>query len=97
MPDASSTAEDVRRAAGGDARAFAALARAFLRPAYAVALAVLGRPADAEDVAQEALVAALERIGTCDPERFGPWLLRSTRTASRFTSGERCAYASSCR
>ncbi len=79
MPDASSTAEDVRRAAGGDARAFDALARAFLRPAYAVALAVLGRPADAEDVAQEALVTALERIGTCDPERFGPWLLRSTR------------------
>jgi RNA polymerase sigma-70 factor (ECF subfamily) len=64
----------------GEATAFDELARAFLRPAYAVALAVLKRPADAEDVAQEALVAAFERIDTCrDPERFGPWLLQGTR------------------
>ncbi len=80
MADPLATAGLVRRALAGDAGAFDALARAFLRPAYAVALAVVGRPADAEDVAQEALVAALERIDTCrQPERFGPWLLRSTR------------------
>jgi RNA polymerase sigma-70 factor (ECF subfamily) len=80
MPDATSTADQVRRAIRGEARAFDELARTFLRPAYAVALAVLGRPADAEDVAQEALVTALERIESCrDPERFGPWLLQSTR------------------
>jgi RNA polymerase sigma-70 factor (ECF subfamily) len=84
MPDATSTAEQVRLALRGEARAFDALARAFLRPAYAVALAVLQRPADAEDVAQEALVAALERIDTCrHPDRFGPWLLQSVRNRAR--------------
>ncbi len=84
MPDATSTAEQVRRAVRGDVRAFEALARAFLRPAYAVALAVVGRPADAEDVAQEALATALERIDTCrHPERFGPWLLQSVRNRAR--------------
>jgi RNA polymerase sigma-70 factor (ECF subfamily) len=74
------TADLVRRALDGDASAFDALARAFLRPAYAVALAVLRRPADAEDVAQEALVAALGRLDACrQPERFGPWLLQGVR------------------
>jgi RNA polymerase sigma-70 factor (ECF subfamily) len=84
MTDPASTAELVRRAVDGDARAFDALARTFLRPAYAVALAVVGRPADAEDVAQEAVVTALERIDTCrQPERFGPWLLQSVRNRAR--------------
>jgi DNA-directed RNA polymerase specialized sigma24 family protein len=73
MPDAISTADGVRRAIRGDARAFDDLARTFLRPACAVALAVLGRPADAEDVAQQALVTTLERMESCpDPERAGP-------------------------
>jgi RNA polymerase sigma-70 factor (ECF subfamily) len=84
MPDATSTAEQVRRARRGEARAFDELARAFLRPAYAVALAIVGRPTDAEDVAQEALVAALERIDTCrDPDRFGAWLLQGVRNRAR--------------
>ena len=84
MTDPSSTAALVRRAAAGDRRAFEDLARAFLRPAYAVALAVVRRPADAEDVAQEAVVAALERIDTCrHPERFGAWLLQSVRNRAR--------------
>jgi RNA polymerase sigma-70 factor (ECF subfamily) len=84
MADAISTADLVRRATRGDVRAFDALARAFLRPAYAVALAVVGRPADAEDVAQEALVTALERIDTCrHPERFGPWVLQCVRNRAR--------------
>jgi RNA polymerase sigma-70 factor (ECF subfamily) len=78
------TADLVRRAKGGDASAFDALARAFLRPAYAVALAVVGRPADAEDLAQEAVVTALERIDTCrHPERFGAWLLQGARNRAR--------------
>jgi RNA polymerase sigma-70 factor (ECF subfamily) len=84
MPQAELTADLVRRAQGGDASAFEALARTFLRPAYAVALAVVGRPADAEDVAQEAVATALERIDTCrHPERFGPWLLQGARNRAR--------------
>ncbi len=78
------TVEWVRRAQRGETSAFDALARAFLRPAYAVALAVVQRPADAEDVAQEAVVTALERIDTCrQPERFGAWLFQSVRNRAR--------------
>ena len=72
------------RAKRGDRDAFSELARAYLRPAYAVALAILGRPADAEDVAQEALVAALEKLETCrEPERFAAWLLQIARNRAK--------------
>ncbi len=80
MADRTQIAELVRRARCGEVRAFEGLARTFLRPAYAVALAIVGRPADAEDVAQEALMLMLERIDTCrHPERFGRWLLQGVR------------------
>lgn len=78
------TAELVERARRGERDALEALARAYLRPAYAVALAILGRPADAEDAAQDALVAALGRIGTCrDPAAFPAWLLQIARNRAR--------------
>jgi len=74
------TADLVRRAQRGDTQAFEPLVRAFLRACYSVALGVLGRPADAEDVAQDAFVVALERIHTCrHPERFAGWLLQIVR------------------
>jgi RNA polymerase sigma-70 factor (ECF subfamily) len=74
------TAALVRRVQRGEIAAFEPLVRAFLRPAYAVALAVLARRADAEDVAQDALVVALERIESCrHPERFAGWLLQIVR------------------
>ena len=51
-----------------------------MRPAYAVALGVLRNPADAEDVAQESLMIALERLGQCrEPASFPAWLLQSVR------------------
>jgi RNA polymerase sigma-70 factor (ECF subfamily) len=78
------TAELVRRAQDGDASAFSTLAQAFLRPAYAVALAVVGRVADAEDVAQDAVMTALSRIDTCrSADRFGAWLLQIVRNRAR--------------
>lgn len=44
----------------------------------------MGRPADAEDVAQDAFVTALERIGTCrEPRRFAGWLLQIVRNRAR--------------
>jgi RNA polymerase sigma-70 factor (ECF subfamily) len=74
----------VRRAQAGDARALEPLARRSLRAAYAVALAVVGRPSDAEDVAQEALVAALEQIETCrDPSKYAAWLTQIARNRAR--------------
>ncbi|MFN9813498.1 MAG: RNA polymerase sigma factor [Deltaproteobacteria bacterium] len=70
----------VRRAQAGERSAFDALARAFSRSLYSVALAHLRRPSDAEDVAQEALLSALEHLDDCrEPERFGAWIVRIAR------------------
>jgi RNA polymerase sigma-70 factor (ECF subfamily) len=66
----------VERARAGDAGAFEELVRRHLRAAFAVALAVLGEPADAEDVCQDAFMTALQQIDTCQPDRFAGWLLR---------------------
>lgn len=76
----STVAELVTRAKRGDASAFDQLVRRHLRAAYAVALAVLGRPADADDVAQDAFISALERIDDCrEPARFSGWLIKIVR------------------
>ncbi len=70
----------VARAKRGQAAAVEALVRRYMRPAYAVALAAVRNAADAEDVAQEALMVALQRLDQCrDPARFAPWLLQSVR------------------
>jgi RNA polymerase sigma-70 factor (ECF subfamily) len=70
----------VARARRGEAAALEALVRRYLRPAYAVALAILRNVADAEDLAQEALMGALQRLDQCrDPTLFARWLLQSVR------------------
>lgn len=79
-----SVSELVIRARRGEPVAFDQLVRRHLRAAYAVALAVLNRPADAEDVAQEAFIAALERLDDCrDPARFSGWLIQIVRNRAR--------------
>lgn len=76
----------VQRTIEGDARAFEALVRRYLRPAHAVALSVVREPADAEDVCQEAFITALERIEECrQPDRFGAWFLRIVRNRAHST------------
>ncbi len=80
MPSDPPTADLVVSAQRGEAHAFEALARAHLRAAYSIALAIVGRPADAEDVAQNALLIAFERIDTCrQPVRFSGWLVQIVR------------------
>jgi RNA polymerase sigma-70 factor (ECF subfamily) len=70
----------VKAALKGRTVAFEALVRRHLRAAYAVALARTGSPHDAEDVCQDAFIAALERLATLrDPDRFAPWLLEIVR------------------
>lgn len=70
----------VARTLAGDGRAFEELVRRHLKAASAVALGVLGDPADAEDVCQEAFLAALTRLEECrDPSRFSAWLLAIVR------------------
>jgi RNA polymerase sigma-70 factor (ECF subfamily) len=67
----------LERVQAGEAGAFDELVRRYLRPAYAIAYRVLKQREDAEDVAQEALVATLETIHRFDTGRpFGPWLYR---------------------
>ncbi|HEX6587418.1 MAG TPA: sigma-70 family RNA polymerase sigma factor [Longimicrobiales bacterium] len=60
------------------------LARRHLRACRAVALAVSGEAAAAEDVAQDAFVQAIERIDDCrQPDRFRAWLLQIVRNRAR--------------
>jgi RNA polymerase sigma-70 factor (ECF subfamily) len=80
VPSNHPTADLVARAQRGEQDAFGALVRGYLRPAYSIALGIVGRPADAEDVAQDALLLALERIDTCrEPARFSGWLVKIVR------------------
>ena len=77
---ATPVAELVKRARKGEPSAFDELVRRHLRAAYAVALAVLGRPADADDIAQDAFLIALEKLDDCrDPARFSGWLVQIVR------------------
>jgi RNA polymerase sigma-70 factor (ECF subfamily) len=60
------------------------LAERYLRSCRAIALAVLGDIAAAEDTCQEAFVYAIEHIDDCrDPERFGAWLRQIVRSTAK--------------
>lgn len=65
-----------RRFQAGDRSAFERLARPHLDVLYTLCLRILGEPTDAEDVAQDTLLRAMDRCRYYDPERaFRPWLL----------------------
>jgi RNA polymerase sigma-70 factor, ECF subfamily len=67
----------VERARAGDLDAVEVLLSRHQDAAYTAALRLLGEPADAEDVAQEALVKAYTRIAELrDGATFAPWLRR---------------------
>jgi RNA polymerase sigma-70 factor (ECF subfamily) len=65
----------------GDRRAATAFVRRFERRVYGLALTVVGDPALAEDVAQEALTRAWRHAQAYDPRRgaVATWLLTITR------------------
>jgi len=67
----------VARVRAGDARAFDALVHAYMRQAFQLAYRVVGHREDAEDLVQEAFLAAHQYLDSYDVERpFGPWLMR---------------------
>lgn len=67
----------VGRVRAGDARAFDALVHAYMRQAFQLAYRVVGHREDAEDLVQEAFLAAHQYLDSYDAERpFGPWLMR---------------------
>jgi RNA polymerase sigma-70 factor (ECF subfamily) len=67
----------VRDAQRGSARALEALFRSHWPRAYRAALVIVGDAAAAEDIAQEAFLAAVRALDRFDRRRpFGPWLHR---------------------
>jgi RNA polymerase sigma-70 factor, ECF subfamily len=79
-----SDANLVRRALAGDARAFSELVARYQRAAYLVAYGVTRRHEDAEDVAQEAFLVALERLEECrEPDRFAGWFTTIVKNRAR--------------
>jgi RNA polymerase sigma factor (sigma-70 family) len=76
--------ELVRAAQAGDAASLGLLLTRHRAGMYAVALALLGQGADAEDAVQEAALLALCRIGDLrDPDAVGPWLRMVVRNTCR--------------
>jgi RNA polymerase sigma-70 factor (ECF subfamily) len=88
-PDASASAAEERAAArdrdaalvervrAGDSTAFDALVQAYMRQAFQLAYRVVGHREDAEDLVQEAFLAAYQYLDSYDATRpFGPWLMR---------------------
>ena len=73
----------VARTLGGDRAAFGFLVERYAASVRRVALAVLGDADDADDAAQDALLAALTNLRQYDAARpFGPWLMRVVANAA---------------
>jgi RNA polymerase sigma-70 factor (ECF subfamily) len=69
--------EIIRRVRAGDREAFDELVRRYMRRAYGLAYRLLGHREDAEDLVQDAILAALDRIDLFDVSKpFGPWFFR---------------------
>ena len=67
----------VRLARDGDEDAFAALVRAHADRLYAIALRLTGQPEDAQDVVQDALLQAWQRLPDFrEQARFSTWVTR---------------------
>jgi RNA polymerase sigma-70 factor (ECF subfamily) len=81
--------EELARAAKrGDAAAYDALARRYLRPALAVAWQYTRRIADAEDVVQEAFHRSVRALADYDDRRpFSAWFYAIVRNVARSSIG----------
>jgi RNA polymerase sigma-70 factor (ECF subfamily) len=78
-PIAWTEAEAIRRAQEGNSAAFEHLYQLHGRRVYALCLRMVGNPADAEDLMQEAFLQLFRKIGTFRGESaFSTWLHRMT-------------------
>jgi RNA polymerase sigma-70 factor, ECF subfamily len=78
-PPAATDLDLVRLAQAGDVEAFGELVERNRRAVFRAALACVGSPAEADDVAQEAFVTAYKKIHTFRGEaQFRTWLLSIT-------------------
>ncbi|MCA1652265.1 MAG: RNA polymerase sigma factor [Acidobacteria bacterium] len=79
QPQAASDIDLVRLAQAGDADAFGELVERNRRVVFRAALAAVGTPAEADDVAQEAFVAAYQKLHSFRGDAaFRTWLLAIT-------------------
>ena len=84
MVDGDDDADLVARARTGDVDAYTALVERHQHLAVRVAQVVSGLSADAEDIAQEALVKGFERLDRCrEGAPFRPWLLAIVANEAR--------------
>src|SRR6267378_6523757 len=73
----------VARALAGDLVALGALVESYAGSVRRVTRAILGNADDADDSAQDGILAALVKLDRYDPARpFGPWLLRIAANAA---------------
>ena len=72
----------IRQAAQGDLSAFNPLVLAYQNLAYSHAYALLGDPAEAEDIAQESFIRAYQNIGGFRGGSFRAWLLKIVTNTS---------------
>ncbi|HEU4939942.1 MAG TPA: RNA polymerase sigma factor [Vicinamibacterales bacterium] len=78
-PSAATDLDLVRLAQAGDVEAFGELVERNRRAVFRAALACVRSPAEADDVAQEAFVAAYRKLGTFRGDaQFRTWLLSIT-------------------
>jgi RNA polymerase sigma factor (sigma-70 family) len=76
--------EQVRLAQAGDPAGLNAVLARHRADMFAVALAILRRPEDAEDAVQDAMLVALTKLSELkDPQAVGPWLKMVVRNCCR--------------
>jgi len=79
-----SEAELIRRVCQGDKEAFYGLVRPYERAVYVAAVSILNNPADAEEVAQEAVLKAFMHLAEFRAEaKFSTWLIQITINEAR--------------
>jgi RNA polymerase sigma-70 factor (ECF subfamily) len=77
-------AELIQRVGQGDKEAFYGLVRPYERAVYTAAILILNNPADAEEVAQEAVLKAFSHLAGFRREaKFSTWLIQITINEAR--------------
>jgi len=80
----SSEAELIRRVCDGKPEAFEELVRPYERLVYVTAISILKNQADAEEVAQEAVLKAFSKLSSFRAEcKFSTWLVQITYNEAR--------------
>ena len=74
----------IERVCAGEKEAFCTLVQPYERAVFAAAMAILNNAADAEDVAQEAVLKAFKHLSSFRREaKFSTWLVQITINESR--------------